>query len=307
VALLSDTTVGWVPFEVNFEAYSSLPIDTWTWDFGDGEYASVQHPTHDFLQRGLYNVSLQIDAGGEILDVIKPQMVAAVADTMFADSVWVGVEPDVEVAIYATNTIPLEEVNIPIEFAGALELVFDSFSTDGCRTDYFEEQSQTHFSPGSKRTTINLRSSMAGTSPDLQPGDGPVLKLYFHRVSGSVGDATPISIGGYTSGGTDRMPNYDGKMATYTPVTTSGEIVYSNCCQGIRGNIDADPDDEITVTDLVYLVDFMFLGGSEPTCWKEANIDGDLVGDLFDQLNVADLVYLVDYMFLAGPAPQVCF
>ena len=134
-----------------------------------------------------------------------------------------------------------------------------------------------------------------------------VLILYFHRVTGSVGDAAPISLGGYYSGGTDRMPNYDGKMATYTPVTANGEVMYANCCQGIRGNVDGDPDDQISISDLVYLEDFMFNGGLEPSCWKEANIDGDLMGDALEQVNIADLVHLVDYMFTGGAAPQFCF
>lgn len=75
----------------------------------------------------------------------------------------------------------------------------------------------------------------------------------------------------------------------------------------IRGNVDGDPDDQITIADLVYLVDFMFNSGPEPTCWKEANIDGDLIGDILQQVDVADLVHLVDYMFSSGAAPQNCF
>lgn len=307
VALLSDTTLGWVPFAINFEAYTSLSVDTWIWDFGDGESASVQHPTHVFQQRGLYDVSLQIDVGGEIYEILKPEMVAAVADTMYADSVTVGVEPEVEVLIYASNTISLEEINIPVEFAGDLVLDLDSFSTAGCRTDYFEEQAQVHFSPTNKRFTVNLRSSLSGTSPDLQPGSGPVLKLYFTRISGSEGDAASISLDGYTSGGTDRLPEYTGKMGVYAPVTNDGDILYANCCADFRGNVDGDPDDQITIADLVYLVDFMFNGGLEPTCWKEANINGDLVGDILQQVDVADLVHLVDYMFTGGAAPPTCF
>jgi hypothetical protein len=70
---------------------------------------------------------------------------------------------------------------------------------------------------------------------------------------------------------------------------------------GMRGNVDADPADEVTVSDLIYLVDYMFSGGPEPTCPKEADIDGSLT------IDVSDLIYLVDYMFTGGYAPLPCW
>jgi hypothetical protein len=73
-------------------------------------------------------------------------------------------------------------------------------------------------------------------------------------------------------------------------------------CQGIRGNIDGDPGDQIDVSDLVYLVDYMFSGGPPPVLPEEGDIDG--VGGL--QLDISDLVYLVDYMFTGGPEPVAC-
>ena len=80
----------------------------------------------------------------------------------------------------------------------------------------------------------------------------------------------------------------------------------STCCVGpMRGNVDNDPGDVIDISDLVYLVDYMFTGGPAPTCWPEANIDG--VGpDNSSGIDISDLVYLVDYMFNDGPAPPPC-
>ena len=77
------------------------------------------------------------------------------------------------------------------------------------------------------------------------------------------------------------------------------------CCQGIRGNVDGDPEDLIDISDLVYLVDYMFTGGSAPTCWEEANVDGNGLDD-DSGIDISDLVYLVDYMFNGGPAPVSC-
>jgi hypothetical protein len=62
-----------------------------------------------------------------------------------------------------------------------------------------------------------------------------------------------------------------------------------------------DPLDQIDISDLVYLVDYMFTGGPAPTCFEEA--DMDCSGGILD---IADLVYLVDYMFNLGRPPCRC-
>ena len=82
-----------------------------------------------------------------------------------------------------------------------------------------------------------------------------------------------------------------------------------SCCDGIRGNVDSDPEDGIDISDLVFLVDYMFTGGPAPECVPEANMDGsDALGDgeHLSDIDISDLVYLVDYMFSQGPAPADC-
>jgi len=83
------------------------------------------------------------------------------------------------------------------------------------------------------------------------------------------------------------------------------------CCMGaIRGNVDMDPGDVIDISDLVFLVDYMFTGGPPPTCAEEANIDGSCCAsgssESLSDIDISDLVYLVDYMFNGGPAPPPC-
>jgi len=83
------------------------------------------------------------------------------------------------------------------------------------------------------------------------------------------------------------------------------------CCLGlIRGNVDYDAGDEIIISDLVYLVDYMFNAGAAPPCWAEANTDGSDTQtpgeETQEDIDIADLVYLVDYMFNSGPEPTDC-
>jgi hypothetical protein len=69
---------------------------------------------------------------------------------------------------------------------------------------------------------------------------------------------------------------------------------------GMRGNIDQDPAGTISVSDLVYLVTFMFSGGPAPVCFLEADVNASGV------LDVSDLVWLVSYMFQSGYPPYLC-
>lgn len=86
---------------------------------------------------------------------------------------------------------------------------------------------------------------------------------------------------------------------------------FSGCCMPpIRGNVDYDPSDEIDISDLVNLVDYMFNQGPAPLCWPEANVDGSGPAtppdEGADDIDISDLVYQVDYMFNQGPEPVAC-
>jgi len=107
-----------------------------------------------------------------------------------------------------------------------------------------------------------------------------------------------IELSGYNG----RLPEFDWGTLNYGPLTVNGLVTYYTCCNGIRGNIDDDAMEQIVITDLVYLVTYMFQDGPAPTCMDEANVDGDALGTV----DIADLVRLVTYMFQEGAAPADC-
>ena len=74
----------------------------------------------------------------------------------------------------------------------------------------------------------------------------------------------------------------------------------SDCCLNYRGNVDGDVLEQIDISDLVFLVAYMFQGGTEPPCLDEANIDGS------GGIDISDLVGLVGFMFQGGPPPADC-
>ncbi|MBD3403145.1 hypothetical protein GF420_09645 [candidate division GN15 bacterium] len=75
-----------------------------------------------------------------------------------------------------------------------------------------------------------------------------------------------------------------------------------SCCDGTTGNVDADPAGNVDMTDIISLVDRLFLGAGPLACPAAANTDGDPDG----YLDLRDVIVLVNYVFLSGPTPAPC-
>lgn len=102
-----------------------------------------------------------------------------------------------------------------------------------------------------------------------------------------------------------RYRTWDGAAySDYSP--TYAAYVTPDCCAGVRGNVNSDPSDAINISDVTFLVDFLFgsPAGETPVCTQEANVNGDP-----DQkVNISDLTYLVAFLFDSpnGPEPPAC-
>lgn len=94
-----------------------------------------------------------------------------------------------------------------------------------------------------------------------------------------------------------------GSAEMFIPEYVAGTVILeeSGCCIADRGNVDGSVDDNVDISDLVALVDYMFGGGATPPCPEEANIDGE------GEIDISDLVFLVNYMFAGGDPPAPCF
>jgi plastocyanin len=74
------------------------------------------------------------------------------------------------------------------------------------------------------------------------------------------------------------------------------------CCVSPTGNVNNDALSAIDLSDLIYLVNYLFLGGPAPVCPGEANVNGDAAC----AIDLSDLIALVNYLFLGGAAPAAC-
>ncbi|MBD3218462.1 MAG: hypothetical protein GF310_09320 [candidate division Zixibacteria bacterium] len=63
---------------------------------------------------------------------------------------------------------------------------------------------------------------------------------------------------------------------------------------------DANNDGPVNISDAVWIINYIFLGGSAPDPLEsgEVNCDGDI--------NVSDAIWIINYIFIDGPAPCDC-
>jgi hypothetical protein len=126
----------------------------------------------------------------------------------------------------------------------------------------------------------------------INPTEGLFCRMFF-KVSGP-GTLT-FKTAVHPTGGPVRTSNYTGDL----PVNwhDSGEVGSFNVYlqNFLHGN--ANCDEEIDITDVIYIIAYLFKGGESPSPFEagDANCDG--------KVNVSDVVYLINYFFKGGPPP----
>ncbi len=78
----------------------------------------------------------------------------------------------------------------------------------------------------------------------------------------------------------------------WVPVFVSDTIEIRECG-------DVNQDDEVGLSDVVYLINHVFRSGPEP-------VPTVLLGDVNEDNNIdiIDVVFLINYLFRSGPEPQ---
>jgi PKD repeat protein len=294
-ARFSDT-----PLTIQFMGESVQPTSDWRWDFGDGDSAFVQSPSHTYSRRGLYDVGVTATTPYGDLGELRKEFIAIVDDSLQVSSATAAHGRSVSVDIVGTNTVPLYQMTIPIVLSGDLGIsVFDSVVAVGCRTEFFQRIDVITLDPAHRRGSVTLRNNSMAVTPYLPPGTGPVLSVFFTVPSeAEVGQQLTVSVQPFA----DKVPKLFSEHGSYDARHSPGTItVVYECCEGFRGDVDLSGGANPDIADLTYLVAFMFRDGPEPLCMKEADIDGS-----GGELDISDLTYLIGYMFREGPAPPDC-
>ncbi|MBU0985297.1 MAG: PKD domain-containing protein [candidate division Zixibacteria bacterium] len=303
-------TFGSPPLSVDFTAANKLSVEVtgYHWDFGDGGTSDEQNPTHVYTTPGFNTVTVTMSSANGPLVNPFPGLVSVHSDTLRVASVSGNPGERVKVDVYGRNFLPLKEMLLPIGWSGPKNITYDSFSTAGLRTAYFEDQRILNYDPFGKRVTIFLNSSALGDQPFLDPGNGPVISLWFTIPYGASSEPNPIMLIDYGS----FTPEFTTYYGTYYPTAEDGGIGLS-CCIGDRGNIVLDnapgacdnlSDQGVDVGDLTALIDHLFINFDALCCDAEADMAPMAAPD--GSVDVADLTALIDHLFINFPDLPSC-
>ena len=136
-----------------------------------------------------------------------------------------------------------------------------------------------------------------GTYPEYEQG----LTLLHHTVTGWEN----ITSAGY--------PDVNNNVICGVTTSLSPFVVAfrTGCCVGRVGDANGDGDypDEVTLGDIMLMVDAKFISGdcSKLTCLTEADVtqDGGTNPNCEDNVTLGDIMTLVDFLFITGPETAV--
>jgi len=163
-------------------------------------------------------------------------------EKLVGDSVVTVPGSEVQVDVSIVNDFPIGEFTIPFNWSGDLSLTFDSVSTFGLRTDYFQGKQWVVYDPANQRCAYKITSSTDGSIPELEPGSGPILSLHFTVPASAYGEPNPIVFSG-----TDNVPpQVVTDCFTYEPQVQDGYIalfespVYGHVNLASASNVEDD-------------------------------------------------------------------
>lgn len=236
---------------------------------------------------------------------------------------------NVQLYVYARNSLTTRSIDIPFTWAGPLNLELDSVSTRGTRTENFENIKVVGFDPANKAIHYTLVSSTLNSEKDLPPGAGIVLRIYLHATNNVSAVSNPVILG--ASFGTPKFNASSGQISL--PDDFSGTV--KSCAfggpdsdgDGLSDSCDFCPSDPLNDDDRDGIC------AALDNCAELANpdqldSDGDGIGDVCDECpnrpnpcqccfdgnagdansdgstNIADVSFIISRIFAGGQAPE---
>lgn len=298
VLIQSDTIFGKAPLPVQLNALTFRQVDSWNWDLGDQTAASDQPVSHTYDQPGVYSVGVAIQTpDGPFTDFV-PDLVWVQDDTISVARIYAKPQEPIRVEIRIHNFVPISEIILPVLWSAENELQFDSMSTVGLRGSDFELQTVMDNDNTARRVAIHLTPSLDGQGPLLEPGDGPVMALFF-TAPADLSDTTDIQIMAYDQ----YSPFISCPVAEYTPQYVGGAVLTGSCCRGRVGDTNNSGEDEPTLGDVSVLIDMLYISTTPVPCLAEADINQSGGPDpTANDITIGDISALIDYLFITGPS-----
>jgi hypothetical protein len=87
--------------------------------------------------------------------------------------------------------------------------------------------------------------------------------------------------------------------STYRPLIKTN-VAVGACCIGLAGNVDCDPTNNIDISDLSALIDYLYISLIPVCCDATANVDGQ------PGVDISDLSALIDFLYISFTPTAPC-
>jgi hypothetical protein len=106
-------------------------------------------------------------------------------------------------------------------------------------------------------------------------------------------DLPATLVAGFATAGNDRLPDaaYEAVTARVCQLRIESNDFIRGDCNGVDG-VSGD------VTDPLFLLQYIFVGGPEPPCLAACDSTGD------GRIDISDAIYVLLYNFVGGPPPD---
>jgi PKD repeat protein len=301
---------GEAPLRVRFRDLSSGDVQSWRWDFGDGSPVSTEpEPEHIYTTPGKYDVSLSITAiGDRSAMVIKedavfvqtPHNSLEIPDQIVLPgqgNIWFPVLATHESRIQGFQVMGtydpnfLELIDHTLDFCSTQILApeflevnfFETYFEVGCIFDFVAPFDSRRMAPNEDRRLINLVFNARVTAPQ---GAETEIALVNNRAISRIFNI-------FTVDGLSVLPALEESTVRVLPISPPLPRFF------MRGDIDNNR--RVEITDSIFLLNFLFLGGQRPRCIDAA--------DIYDngRVDISSAITLLNFLFLGGRPPAVPF
>ncbi len=153
----ADVTEGPVPLTVQFSDSSSGNIESWLWEFGDGETSSEQNPSHQYTSADTFTVTLTISGPGGTAKLSKTDFIKVAFPTGIAN---INAAPD-RFELYSNYPNPFNpQTQITFDVPRAQHINIAIFNINGSLVEMLVDEQK---SQGRYTVTWNSMQHSTGT------------------------------------------------------------------------------------------------------------------------------------------------
>ncbi|MCJ7458592.1 MAG: dockerin type I repeat-containing protein [candidate division Zixibacteria bacterium] len=175
-------------------------------------------------------------------------------------------------------------ISAPFIFSGPV--VYDSTTFRDSRVNYMLYKNVNETLIGSNKV---LLSAIPVTEHIIGPGRGYLATLCF-RV---IGDTGHVVVDTAFFPPSNHLTFVTSEPEGYTPIFIKGVLPVVAYKPG-----DANHDMTVNVTDVIFLINYLFKNGPPPYPFVAADVNASC------DINVVDVIYLINYLFKGGPPPK---